>query len=104
MFIYIQFIRSNDKFNQILDVTDEEQNNREIYYEKTISDWIICYHFKYLDTKQLKHKDEYIHFVCIIKVLCQSSIILIFYSFHRILIIQIIELIIPFIYLVITFL
>ena len=44
----------------IVNFTDENQNNNEIHYEKTISDRI-CYHFKYLHLKQLKHKQATIY-------------------------------------------
>ena len=61
VFIGIQFIRSNDEYGVIVDFTDEEQNNSEIYYEKTISDQMICYHIKYLHSKQLKHRQGIIY-------------------------------------------
>ena len=56
VFIGIEFIRSNYTYHKIVSFTDEEQNNSEIYNEKTISDLMICYHIKYLHSKQLKHK------------------------------------------------
>ena len=56
MFVAIEFIKSNGEFGQILNFTDEQQNNSEIYYEKTINKFIVCYHFKYQHSKQLKHK------------------------------------------------
>ena len=63
VFIEIEFIRSNGKYEySIIDnFKDEEQNNGEIYYEKTISSKIICYHFKYLHSKQLKRKQRTIY-------------------------------------------
>ena len=59
MFIGIIFISSNNKIG-VINFT-EEQNNSEIYYEKTISDQMICYHIKYLHSKQLKYKQGLIY-------------------------------------------
>ena len=63
LFIGIDFITSNGKyeFSTIDNFTKEEQNNGEIYYEKTISSKMICYHFKYLHSKQLKRKQRKIY-------------------------------------------
>ena len=61
VFILIEFISLNDKYYEIVNFTDGEQNNNEIYYEKTISFEMICYHFKYLHSKQLKHKEGRIY-------------------------------------------
>ena len=59
VFIGIQFKDSNNKIG-VINFT-EEQNNSEIYYEKTISDRIICYHIKYLHSKQLKYRQGIIY-------------------------------------------
>ena len=79
VFIGIYFIGSNSIYHNIVNFPDRKQNNSEIYYEKTISDLMICYQFKYLLSKQLKHKEVYIYLICIIKIiklLCLSSIII----------------------------
>ena len=55
VFIVIEFTLLNDKYVEIVNFTDKEQNNNKIYYEKTISYEMICYHFKYLHS-ELKHK------------------------------------------------
>ena len=61
VFISIEFIKPNGKFGEIFNFTDEQQNNSEVYYEKTISNLMICYHIKYLHSKQLKHKQGLIY-------------------------------------------
>ena len=52
---------NKDEYGIIVNFIDENQNNSEIHYEKTISDRMICYHFKYLHLKQLKHKQATIY-------------------------------------------
>ena len=61
VFIRIDFIRSNGKFSRIVKFKNEDQINSEIHYEKSISNWTICYHFKYLHLKQLKRKKAKIY-------------------------------------------
>ena len=60
VFIHIEFILSNDKY-EIINFIDEEQNNNKINYEKTVSFKMTCYHLKYLHSKQLKHKQGKIY-------------------------------------------
>ena len=61
MFVGIEYIKSNGKFGQILNFTDQQQNNSEIYYEKTIDKFKVCYHFKFMHSKQLRHKQGTIY-------------------------------------------
>ena len=60
-FFGIRIYISKNKYHQIVNFTDEEQYDSEIYYEKTISDSLICYQFKYLHSKQLKNKQGTIY-------------------------------------------
>ena len=60
VFIGIKFVPSNNK-EKTVNFTDKEENNSEIYYEKTISDFMTCYHIKYLHSKQLKHRQGTIY-------------------------------------------
>ena len=62
LFIGIKLIGSNNKFVRIFNLTDEEQNQSEIYFEKTVSKWMTCYHIKYRHSKKLKHKQGEIYF------------------------------------------
>ena len=58
MFIEIRFYSNDEKVEKLVtNFTDEDQN--EIQYEKTISSYMTCYHFKYLNTKQLNNKELY---------------------------------------------
>ena len=57
----MKFIISNDNYEEINNFNEENQNINEIYYEKTISDSLVCYQFKYLHSKQLKYKQERIY-------------------------------------------
>ena len=56
VFLSSKFIRSNGTFSRIVKFKNEDQTSSEIHYEKTISKLMICYHFKYLHSKQLKRK------------------------------------------------
>ena len=56
IFIYMWFIIPNGKSHHISNFTNEEQNNSGIYYEKTVSFSLVCFHFKYLHSKQLNRK------------------------------------------------
>ena len=57
IFIQIDFMDSNSTYHRMINLTNEDdQNKSEIHYEKTIRKYIICYHFKYPNSKQLKHK------------------------------------------------
>ena len=60
VFFSMKFIISNDKYKEI-NFVEENQNINEIYYEKMISDTLVCYQFKYLHSKQLKYKQEKIY-------------------------------------------
>lgn len=61
VFIGTKFITSNGKYDEITSFNEENQNIGKIYYEKTISDSLVCYQFKYLHSKQLKHKEGAIY-------------------------------------------
>ena len=61
VFIGLKFIISNDEYDKIVNFIDDKQNDSKIHYEKTISNLMICYHFKYLHSKQLKHKQRRIY-------------------------------------------
>ena len=55
VFIKIEFYCLGGKMIKVIkNFTDENQN--EIQYEKTISSDMICYHFKYSNTKKLNNK------------------------------------------------
>ena len=61
VFIRTEFISSNGKSSRIAKFKNEDQINSKIHYEKTISERDICYHFKYLHSKQLKSKQGTIY-------------------------------------------
>lgn len=61
VFVNVTFITSNYESHSIINFADEEENNSGIHYEKTISDWLVCFHFKYLHSKQLKYKQGTIY-------------------------------------------
>ena len=60
IFIELRVLQSNYSY-QMFNLTNEHQNKSEIHYEKTISKDLICYQFKFPDSKQLKHKQGMIY-------------------------------------------
>ena len=57
IFVDIGFNRSNDQYKRTINLTDEkDQNKYETNKVKTISNDLICYHFKHPYSRQLKYK------------------------------------------------
>ena len=57
LFIELEYISSEGSFHKIHNFEDET----EIEFEKTISSDLVCYHFKHLNSKEIKHKQKKIY-------------------------------------------
>ena len=59
LFIELEYVSSEGSFHKIHNFKDETET--EIEFEKTISSNLVCYHFKHLNSKKIKHKQQKIY-------------------------------------------